>query len=40
MRAELAALPDGVHTFTDFIDGVGDDPATSAISPSSSSRRP
>jgi N-methylhydantoinase B len=26
MRAELAALPDGVHTFTDFIDGVGDDP--------------
>lgn len=26
MRAELAALPDGVHTFTDFIDGVGPDP--------------
>lgn len=26
MRSELAALPDGVHTFTDFIDGVGDDP--------------
>ena len=26
MRAELAALPDGVHTFTDFIDGVGDAP--------------
>jgi N-methylhydantoinase B len=26
MRAELAALPDGVRTFTDFIDGVGDDP--------------
>jgi N-methylhydantoinase B len=26
MRAELAGLPDGVHTFTDFIDGVGDDP--------------
>jgi N-methylhydantoinase B len=26
MRAELAGLPNGVHTFTDFIDGVGDDP--------------
>ena len=26
MRAELAALPDGVRTFTDYIDGVGDDP--------------
>jgi N-methylhydantoinase B len=26
MRAELAKLPDGSHTFTDFIDGVGDDP--------------
>ena len=26
MRAELALLPDGVHTFTDYIDGVGDDP--------------
>jgi N-methylhydantoinase B len=26
MRAEIAALPDGAHTFTDFIDGVGDDP--------------
>ena len=26
MRAELAALPDGVGTFTDYIDGVGDDP--------------
>ncbi len=26
MRVELASLPDGVHTFTDFIDGVGDDP--------------
>ena len=25
MRAELAALPDGVRTFTDFIDGVGDE---------------
>jgi N-methylhydantoinase B len=26
MRAELARLPDGVHAFTDFIDGVGDRP--------------
>ena len=26
MRAELAKLPDGVHTFTDHIDGVGDEP--------------
>ena len=26
MRAELARLPDGVHTFTDYIDGVGDEP--------------
>jgi N-methylhydantoinase B len=26
MRAELALLPDGIHTFTDYIDGVGDDP--------------
>ena len=26
MRAELALLPDGVHAFTDFIDGVGNDP--------------
>jgi N-methylhydantoinase B len=26
MRAELAALPNGVRTFTDYIDGVGDDP--------------
>ncbi len=26
MRAELALLPDGVHTFTDYIDGVGADP--------------
>ena len=26
MRAELALLPDGVHTFTDYIDGVGDRP--------------
>jgi N-methylhydantoinase B len=26
MRAELAKLPDGVHTFTDYIDGVGEDP--------------
>jgi N-methylhydantoinase B len=26
MRAELAQLPDGVHTFTDYIDGVGDEP--------------
>ena len=26
MRAELAKLPDGVHTFTDYIDGVGDEP--------------
>ena len=27
MRAELALLPDGVHAFTDYIDGVGNDPA-------------
>ena len=26
MRAELARLPDGAHTFTDFIDGVGETP--------------
>jgi N-methylhydantoinase B len=26
MRAELAKLPDGVHTFTDYIDGVGAEP--------------
>ena len=26
MRAELAKLPDGVHTFTDYIDGVGVEP--------------
>jgi N-methylhydantoinase B len=26
MRAELAKLPDGVHEFTDYIDGVGEDP--------------
>ena len=26
MRAELAKLPDGVHTFTDYIDGVGETP--------------
>ena len=26
MRAELGLLPDGVHTFTDYIDGVGDEP--------------
>ncbi len=26
MRAELTKLPDGVHTFTDYIDGVGDEP--------------
>ena len=26
MRAELDALPDGVGTFTDWIDGVGEDP--------------
>lgn len=26
MRAELAKLPDGVHTFTDWIDGVGESP--------------
>ena len=26
MRAEIAALPDGVYTFTDYIDGVGDEP--------------
>ena len=26
MRAELAMLPDGSHAFTDYIDGVGDEP--------------
>jgi N-methylhydantoinase B len=26
MRAELAALPDGEHSFVDWIDGVGEDP--------------
>ena len=26
MRAEISRLPDGVHTFTDYIDGVGDEP--------------
>jgi N-methylhydantoinase B len=26
MRAEIGALPDGVYEFTDFIDGLGDDP--------------
>ena len=26
MRAELAKLPDGIHEFTDYIDGVGDEP--------------
>jgi N-methylhydantoinase B len=26
MRSELAKLPDGVHAFTDYIDGVGDEP--------------
>ena len=26
MRAELTKLPDGIHTFTDYIDGVGDAP--------------
>ena len=26
MRAELAALPDGVYAFEDFIDGFGDEP--------------
>src|SRR6516225_5534664 len=26
MRAEIAALPDGVYEFTDFIDGLGDEP--------------
>ena len=31
MRAELAALPDGTHTFTDYIDGVGDSPEPIAI---------
>ena len=31
MRAELAALPDGTHTFTDYIDGVGDSPQPIAI---------
>ena len=32
MRAELAALPDGVRTFTDFIDGVGANPVPVPIS--------
>jgi N-methylhydantoinase B len=32
MRTELARLPDGVRTFTDFIDGVGDDPTPIPIS--------
>ena len=32
MRAELALLPDGVHAFTDYIDGVGDDPEPIPIS--------
>jgi N-methylhydantoinase B len=27
MRAEIAALPDGVYEFTDFIDGLGEAPA-------------
>ncbi len=31
MRAELAKLPDGVHTFTDWIDGVGESPEPIAI---------
>ncbi len=26
MRAEIAALPDGIHTFVDHVDGVGEDP--------------
>ena len=26
MRAELTKLPDGIHAFTDYIDGVGDTP--------------
>ena len=32
MRAELALLPDGVHAFTDYIDGVGDEPVPIRIS--------
>ena len=32
MRAELALLPDGVHAFTDWIDGVGEDPTPIPIS--------
>ena len=32
MRAELALLPDGIHTFTDYIDGVGNDPVPIPIS--------
>lgn len=32
MRSELARLPDGVHSYTDFIDGVGSEPTPIAIS--------
>ena len=32
MRAELALLPDGVHTFTDYIDSVGENPVPIPIS--------
>ena len=38
MRAELAALPDGVRTFTDFIDGVGEDRSRSRSASPSRSR--
>ena len=26
MRAELTKLPDGIHAFTDYIDGLGEEP--------------
>jgi N-methylhydantoinase B len=32
MRAEIAALPDGEYAYTDYLDGLGDDPEPLAIS--------